>query len=102
MSENELVSLVVERFATRDIDTLALRAGLSVITGSWHPVTAGEYVRDRGEIVVNTRSEIGADRVTAHELGHHFVQEYGLKMFDEEGFCDRFANALLSPNYTFE
>lgn len=95
MSETELARSIIERYGTHDVRAITSSAGLSIKTGDWHPVTAGEFIASRGEIIVNGRSDIAAERVIAHELGHFFLAAYGLEVSDVEGFCDRFADALL-------
>lgn len=73
---------------------IAAKLGLKVKFAKWHPVTAGEILFDRMEIVVNENAALPGERIVAHELGHFVVRREKFIVDDEEKFCDRFAERL--------
>ena len=89
-----LAEKIIERYGTRDVFEIAEKAGVQVVYGSWTPVTAGEFDHGSRLITVNLEANIAAEKIVAHELGHHFLKEAGIAPDDEEAFCDEFAETL--------
>lgn len=102
MHGGELIKKVLLNFGGDDVYEIAERAGVKIIYEKWFPATAGEFHRKTKTIVVNENAAIPPEKIVAHELGHYFLTEFewqriskGTGCFDEEKFCDEFADCLL-------
>lgn len=97
----DLASIIFCRYGTRDVYAIAKRAGVKIVYQKWFPATAGEFHFKTKTIYVNENAEIAAEKIVAHELGHYFLKEFETRRrgdagsFDEEKFCDEFAEKLL-------
>jgi len=93
-----LATEVASRFQTKCVFEIARKSNIAIVYGKWFPVTLGEFDIKNKRITVNENGEIPFERVVAHELGHYFLRENfepGPLSFDEEKFCDEFADELL-------
>lgn len=100
ISENALS--VVARLGTRDVFEIARSNGVTIVYGSWHPITIGEFERCTKTIRVNRRALVGGARegkleikIIAHELGHFFATPMKMNSESEEAFAHVFATALV-------
>lgn len=97
----DLASIIFCRYGTRDVYAIAERAGLKIVYQKWFPATAGEFHFKTKTIYVNENAGIPTEKIIAHELGHYFLKESETQRrrdaedFDEEEFCDEFAEKLL-------
>lgn len=94
VSGRRFASRVRTAFGTWDPEAIAAMCALTVVNGSWEPVTAGEFDFSSGVITVNTRADADRMFVIAHELGHFFLGVVQ-RSEEQERFCDEFADALL-------
>jgi Zn-dependent peptidase ImmA (M78 family) len=95
-----LANEVIKQFGTNDVFEIAEKLKISIVYEKWYPVTLGELDRKNRRITVNENAGIPFERIIAHELGHYFLgetepQSRGDAEFDEEKFCDEFAEELL-------
>ncbi len=89
---------VVTGFGTNNVFEIAQNLNISITYAKWFPVTLGEFDKKNRRITVNKNAEIPFEKIIAHELGHYFVWlnfELRHLNFDEEKFCDEFAEELL-------
>lgn len=100
ISENAMAR--VAKLGTRDVFEIARSNGLSIVHGSWHPITIGEFERDTKIIRVNDRAIAAAAdgrkleiKIIAHELGHFFAASMRINTESEEAFSHQFATALV-------
>ena len=103
MKPQDLAQNVIEKFGTNDVFEIALKAGAKIVYEDWHPTTIGEFDKNTKTICVNQRAlknSKNADElekiIIAHELGHFFVGEFGIKILNEEAFAREFAEELTS------
>lgn len=98
MSGEELAQEVMDEFGTNDIFVLCERAGIIVHFEKWHPVTLGEFDRKTNAICVNLNAKIDQKQIIAHELGHYFIHQKGIKLSrnEEEKIVDDFTKTMLS------
>lgn len=87
----EAARQVREKFATRDVFSIAETIGLKIVYESWFPVTVGEFDKKRRTIFVNERAEESDEKIIAHELGHYFAQNFEMNKAEEERFAHDFA-----------
>jgi Zn-dependent peptidase ImmA (M78 family) len=85
---------VISDFGTNNVFEIAEKIDISIIYAKWFPVTLGEFDRKNRRITVNQNAKNSFEKIIAHELGHYFAKD--LKIFDEERFCDEFAEKLLN------
>jgi Zn-dependent peptidase ImmA (M78 family) len=93
-----LASEVASRFQTKCVFEIARKSNIAIVYGKWFPVTLGEFDIKNKRITVNENGGIPFERIIAHELGHYFLRDnFELRplSFDEEQFCDEFADELL-------
>ncbi|MBS1794121.1 MAG: hypothetical protein JSS81_09720 [Acidobacteria bacterium] len=99
MKAAETAKKIIEEFGTRDPVFIAGKSGVKIVYESWHPVTAGEFDKEKKTIYVNLRAvetgAFGEQTIVAHELGHFFARELRLDRPAEEAFAAEFAAALL-------
>jgi hypothetical protein len=98
MKAAELAGAVRVRYGTSDVYAIAEACGLTISAGRWHPVTAGEFDRRSGQITVNLNAPFDTEKIAAHELGHYFIDEFGVETPSEEDYCDEFAAVLTGRN----
>jgi Zn-dependent peptidase ImmA (M78 family) len=88
---------IISKFGTNDVCEIARRLDISIAYAKWFPITLGEFDKKNKRITVNENAKIPLKKIIAHELGHYFLREnfdLGTLTFDEEKFCDEFAEAL--------
>ena len=97
MNGTELALKIIEKYGTTDVFSIANQAKIKVIYEKWQPVTYGEFHKKDFSIHINLDAPIEKERILAHELGHFFIDLYGLERTrkEEEMMAEDFANALL-------
>ena len=93
---------VAAGLGTPDVFEIARSNGVTIVYGSWHPITIGEFERCTKTIRVNTRALVGTEhegkqeiKIIAHELGHFFATSMEMNSESEEAFAHAFAMALV-------
>ena len=102
------VEKIALEFETRDIFSIAEKAGISIIYEDWFPVTIGEFERKTKTIRVNSRALKNEKteenkinlrkKIIAHELGHFFAAEFDFDKKQEEKFACDFAEEFNKNN----
>ena len=99
MKAIETAREIVETLGTRDALAIAEQSGVKIVYGDWHPVTLGEFDRQKRTICVNLRAVTeniaSKESIVAHELGHFFAAPFDLDRRTEEAFAAEFADELL-------
>lgn len=97
-----LIDEISRQYETRDVFSIAEKAGVSIIHQNWHPATIGEFEKRTKTIRVNrTALEKAEDaktlerKIVAHELGHFFALDLKMGKKEEEVFAQTFAENLL-------
>ncbi len=98
MSGEALAHEIIERFSTKDAVLLCQKAKISIRFERWNPSTIGEFDRKTNTITVNLNAKVDQKRIIAHELGHYFVHQKGIKLSrtEEEKVAEDFAKSLFN------
>jgi Zn-dependent peptidase ImmA (M78 family) len=96
MTGSELAQKVIQHYGTADVFELVQSTGVTILYAHWHPTTMGEFHKKTKTIYINLDALIEKERIIAHELGHYFIDHFGLKMSkdDEEKTVQEFAKML--------
>jgi Zn-dependent peptidase ImmA (M78 family) len=97
MNGEILANKIASEFGTNNVFEIAKQLDISITYANWFPVTLGEFDKKNKRITVNQNAKIPLKKIIAHEFGHYFLREnfdLGTLTFDEEKFCDEFAEAL--------
>ena len=100
MTGAELAQKVIQHYNTSDVFELVQSTGVTILYAHWHPTTMGEFHKKTKTIYVNLNVSIEKKHIITHELGHYFIDHFGLKMSktDEEKTVQEFAETLESPS----
>lgn len=98
MTGKLLAEKIIQEYGNIRPTDLAQKAGCTLVFERWYPATYGEFHVKTQQIVINLNAPIPLEEVIAHELGHFFIQKYGLSMSRaaEETLVNEFAITLLS------
>jgi Zn-dependent peptidase ImmA (M78 family) len=100
MKGSELAQKVIQHYGTANVFELVQSTGVTVLYAHWHPTTMGEFHKKTKTIYVNLEAPIEKERIIAHELGHYFIDHFGLKMSkgDEEKIVINFVKTVQELN----
>jgi Zn-dependent peptidase ImmA (M78 family) len=79
MTGKELAQKVSAQYGTTDVLAIAEQAGVPIIYQKWQPTTIGEFDKKTKTIYINLNAPIEKEVIIAHELGHYFLNEMGVK-----------------------
>jgi Zn-dependent peptidase ImmA (M78 family) len=96
MTGSELAQKVIQQYGTANVLRLVQSTGVTIFYAHWHPTTVGEFHKKTKTIYVNLNALIEKEDIIAHELGHYFIDHFGLKMSknDEEKIMTDFVKTL--------
>jgi Zn-dependent peptidase ImmA (M78 family) len=80
MTGSELAQKVRHQYGPADVFELVQATGVTILYAHWHPTTMGEFHKKTKTIYVNLNASIEKEHIIAHELGHYFIDYFGLKM----------------------
>ena len=93
----ELAESIIEQFGTQSILQVCLIANIRIHYEKWNPVTFGEFDRKKNTICINLNANIDQTQIIAHEMGHYFIQQKGIKLNrNEEEIVVKFFSKLFS------
>ena len=89
----ELAENIIEQFGTQSILQVCQIAKINIRYEKWHPVTLGEFDRKNNTIFINLNANIDQTQIIAHEIGHYFIHQKGIKLNrnEEEMVVDFFS-----------
>ena len=96
MNGTELALIIMEKYGTSDVFSIAKQADIKVIYEHWQPVTYGEFDKKDHSIHINLNAPIEKERILTHELGHYFIWQMRLFLSknEEEKIVQDFANFI--------
>ena len=80
----KLAKSIIEQFGSQNVSQLCQIAQISIRYEKWNPVTLGEFDRKTNTICVNLCAKINQKQIIAHELGHYFIHQKGIKLSRNE------------------
>lgn len=80
----ELAKTIIEQFGTQSVSLLCEIAKINIRYEQWNPVTLGEFDRKNNDICINLNANIDQAQIIAHELGHYFIHQKGIKLNRDE------------------
>lgn len=93
----ELAENIIEKFGTQSILQVCLLANIRIHYEKWNPVTLGEFDRKNNTICINLNANIDQIQIIAHEMGHYFIHQKGIKLNrNEEEIVVNFFSKLFS------
>lgn len=96
MSGKALAHEIIERFGTKDVGIICKNISVKICYASWNPSTIGEFDRKTNTITINLNAKIDQKQIIAHELGHYFIYQKGIKLsrVEEEKVVEEFAKSF--------
>lgn len=84
MTGKDLALSVIQKYGINDITVIGQRAGIQIYYERWEAVTYGEFDRKKKSIHINLNAPVAINEILAHELGHYFVHQSGMRRSREE------------------
>lgn len=96
MTGADLTVKIVAQYGTANVFDLIQSAGITLVYAHWHPTTMGEFHKKTKTIYVNLNAGLEKEQIIAHELGHYFMDFYGVKLsrLEEEMQVEEFVKRL--------
>ena len=76
----ELAQNIIEKFGTQSILQICLMTNITISYEKLNPVTLGEFDRKNNTISINLNANIDPIKILAHEMGHYFMYQKGIKL----------------------